>query len=91
MTVSYTAANVRNRHELLLAAIGVFPEEENAYWLATKLSWILPTIIISGGLVDLLLIVIYMKTHPWKGILSSKKETESISGAKKSSSFDEVR
>ena len=91
MTLFHTAANVRDRHELLLAAIGVFPEEENAYWLATKLSWILPTIIISGGLVDLLLIVIYMKTHPWKGILSSKKKTKDTSGAKKSSSFNEIR
>ena len=64
---------MKTRHELLLASIGVFPEEEDAYWLATEMSWILPTIIVCGGLVDILLGVIYLKNHPWKGILKSEK------------------
>ena len=64
---------MKTRHELLLASIGVFPEEEYAYWLATEMSWILPTIILCGGLVDIILGVMYLKNHPWKGILKSEK------------------
>ena len=56
---------------LLLSAIGVFLQEENAYWLATELSWILPTIVLCGGIIDILLLVMYMKNHPWKDILKN--------------------
>ena len=73
------------RHELLLGAIGgVYDEEEHAYHLATEFSWILPTIILCGGLIDLILIVLYMKfTHPWKEILCEDKASKSEEGAKK--------
>ena len=65
---------MKERHELLLGAIGVFKEEEDAYQLATEFAWILPAIIMCGGLVDLALIVVYMKfAHPWKVILSKDK------------------
>ena len=66
------------RHKLLLETIGgVFDEEEYAYRLATEFSWILPTVIIFGGLFDLILIMIYMKfAHPWKDILSQEKVTQ---------------
>ena len=62
---------MKDRHILLLGAIGVFKEEEHAYQLVEEFSWILPIVILCGGLVDILLIVLYMKfAHPWKGILS---------------------
>ena len=66
---------MKERHELLLITIGgVFDEEEYAYWLVTEFSWILPTIVLCGGLLDLLLIGFYMNfAHPWKDILSSKQ------------------
>ena len=65
---------MKERHELLLGAIGVFKEEEDAYQLATKFTWILPVVILCGGLVDLALIVVYMKfAHPWKVILYKEK------------------
>ena len=66
------------RHKLLLETIeGVFDEEKYAYTLATGFSWILPTVIICGGLLDLILIIIYMKfAHPWKDILSQEKLTQ---------------
>ena len=32
---------------------GVFYEEEYTFWLVTKLSWILPTIVLCGGLADI--------------------------------------
>ena len=68
-----SAFQVKTRHELLFVSIGVFPEEEDAYWLATEMSWILPTIILCGGLIDILLGMMYLKNHPWKGILKSEK------------------
>ena len=70
-------ANVRNRHELLLASIGVFEEESNAYDLVTTLSWALPlTVILSSG-VDGVLAYLYMRYyHPWKEILFYEDENK---------------
>ena len=66
---------MKARHELLEAAIGVFPEEDQAYLLVTTLSWILPLAIIIASVVDMLLVVIYMRfAHPWKGILFCEEE-----------------
>ena len=66
---------MKDRHELLLEAIGgVFDEEEHAYHLASKFSWILPIVVLCGGFIDLIVIVVYMKfVHPWKAIISEVK------------------
>ena len=65
-----TATHVKARHELLDRAIGVFPEEKQAYETISMLSWILPLIVIIGCLVDTVLVVVYMRlAHPWKDIL----------------------
>ena len=62
---------------------GVFDEEEDAYLLVTKLSWILPTVILGGGLIDLLLIVFYMKfAHPWKDILVGENTSKNATTLK---------
>ena len=62
---------------MLEAAIGVFPEEDQAYLLVTTLSWIFPLVIIVASVVDMLLVIIYMRfAHPWKGILFSKEVIE---------------
>ena len=64
------------RHELLVQTIGVFEEEIDAYWLAKEFSWILPTIILSGGLMDMLIIGAFMRfLHPWKDILFGDAES----------------
>ena len=72
-----TASKVKERHEIIRGVSNsVFDEEERAFLFVTKLSWILPTIILCGGLVDLLLSFVYMKFyHPWKEILSGGKKT----------------
>ena len=63
------------RHELLEAAIGTYPEEKDAYWIATLLSWLLPSVVLIGSLVDVAFVIIYMMVaHPWIGILKEKKE-----------------
>ena len=76
---------MKARHELLLEAIGgAFDEEEQAYLRVTKFSWILPTIILSGGVIDLLLIVFYMKfAHPWKDILVGENTSEDTKAPEK--------
>ena len=81
----WTASNVKERHQLLLETIGgVFDEEEDAYLLVTKLSWILPTVIFCGGLIDLLLIVFYMKfAHPWKDILVGENTSDDAKAPEK--------
>ena len=67
------------RHMLVKGAIGVFPEEEYAYWLVSKLFWILPLMIILGAIIDGLLVYIYMRfAHPWKNILFYKVETSKM-------------
>ena len=75
-----TAYNVNVRHMLVKGAIGVFPEEEYAYWMVNKLSWVLPLTIVSGAVIDAFLVYIYMRfAHPWKDILfykDKKSETE---------------
>ena len=75
---------MKARHKLLLEAIGgVFDEEEYAYLQITKFSWILLTIIICGGVIDLLLIVFYMKfAHPLKDILVGENTSENSNASK---------
>ena len=64
------------RHEFLLAHIGAFKEEQNAFDLLSRLSWQLPTILAVSALVDLLLVMVYMKwLHPWKDILQDVSRT----------------
>ena len=67
------------RHTLVKGAIGVFPEEEYAYWLMNTLAWILPLMIVLGAIMDVLLVYIYMRfAHPWKNILFYKDKTSKM-------------
>ena len=66
----FLAMNVETRNNILVGAIGVFPEEETAYSKVKNLTWILPTVVVIGSLIDALLAIAYMRfTHPWKHIL----------------------
>ena len=68
---------MRARHELLLGAIGTFPEEDDAYWLVTTFSWALPLTIFIAALVDVGFVFVYMyKAHPWIDIFIDKEEKE---------------
>ena len=54
-----------------MGAIGVFTEEQQAYDLVMNLSWILPTMVVIGALLDALFVSVYMEfAHPWKDILA---------------------
>ena len=50
--------NVEARNNILVGAIGVFPEEETAYWKVKNLTWILPTVVVIGSLIDALLAIL---------------------------------
>ena len=70
-----TASRVKARHMLLQKAIGVFPEEEQAYEKISMLSWLLPLTAIIGSLIDTILVGVFMKlAHPWKEILFGQME-----------------
>ena len=73
-------SNIRARHEIIKPVIGVFPEEEEAYTLVSRLMWLLPTIVVLGAVLDFALFYLFnTKFHPWAGILSqtqSKLEEE---------------
>ena len=79
---------MKNRHELLLSALGyVFPEEEHAYWLVNLLIWVLPLTISIAAVVDMIFAVIYMKFgHPWKALLSNNEKKENSDDAEVSES-----
>ena len=75
-----TAWNIKIRHNLIKGAIGVFPEEELAFFKVTTFSWVLPLTLVIGSFIDAFLVVIYVRfAHPWKDILFGQvKEDEGI-------------
>ena len=61
---------MREKNLVLLANIGTFAEEDEAFDLLTRLTWLLPVIIIVSAIFELVLAVVYLKwLHPWKIIL----------------------
>ena len=54
-----------------MGAIGVFTEEQQAYDMVMNLSWILPTMVVIGALLDAFFVTVYMEfAHPWNDILA---------------------
>ena len=73
--ITFTGSKIKERHLLLQRTIGTSKLEDDAYWLATTLSWALPVTILIASIVDAAFIWIYMKhAHPWRDILSDEKE-----------------
>ena len=65
-----SAGKVRERHNILLETIGVWPQETIALERLRLLCWVLPTVVGLATLVDLVLVLLYLYTlHPWKIIL----------------------
>ena len=65
------------RHSALVANIGTFAEEDEAYELLNNLSISLPIVVMITWIFDALLGVVYLKWfHPWKIIL---QEVSSLS------------
>ena len=60
-----------------MGTIGTFPEEDQAFQLVTKLSWILPLTLLIASILDAIFVLTFMKfAHPWKGIISSEENNE---------------
>ena len=65
-----SASKIQARHEFVVAHIGSIEEEKNAFDLMSRLIWQLPLFIVVTALLDLLLVLVYMKLlHPWRAIL----------------------
>ena len=61
---------MREKHLTLSNNIGTFAEEDEAFDLLTRLTWLLPIIIVTSAAFDLVLAIVYLKwLHPWKIIL----------------------
>ena len=77
--ITFTGSKIKERHLLLQRTnfqnFQTSKLEDDAYWLATTLSWALPVTILIASIVDAAFIWIYMKhAHPWRDILSDEKE-----------------
>ena len=77
------AHQIRSRHEDLEEAIQTSEEEKYAYWLVTLLAWLLPTLVIVGGLLDGLFVFILWKEKQPKEQVDERKAEEKISKMQK--------
>ena len=67
---SSSASKVTERHSVLVANIGTFAEEDEAYNLMNSLSMSLPFVVMVTWILDALLAAVYLKwLHPWKILL----------------------
>ena len=67
---SSLAFKVGERHSVLVASIGTFAEEDEAYELLNRLSIFLPIVVMVTWVLDALLAGVYLKWfHPWRIIL----------------------
>ena len=67
---SSSASKVTERHSVLVANIGTFAEEDEAYELLNSLSISLPIVAMVTWVLDALLGYVYLKWfHPWRIIL----------------------
>ena len=74
---SSSASKVSERHSALVANIGTFAEEDEAYELLNRLSISLPIVAMVTWVLDALLGAVYLKClHPWKILL---QEVSSLS------------
>ena len=77
------AHQIRSRHEDLGKAIETFEEEKYAFWLVTLLAWLLPTLVIVGGLLDGLFVFILWKEKQPKEQVDERKAEEKTSKMQK--------
>ena len=67
------AHQIRSRHKDLEEAIQTSEEEKYAFWLVTLLAWLLPTLVIAGGLIDGLFVFILWKEKQPKEKVDEKE------------------
>ena len=66
---------MRNRHNILLETIGVWPEETIAFERLRLLCWALPTFVALATLVDVVLVLLYLNIlHPWTIIFKQVRQ-----------------
>ena len=72
------AHQIRSRHEDLEKAIETSEEEKYAFWLVTLLAWLLPTLVIVGGLLDGLFVFILWKEKKKVDEMKAKEKTSKM-------------
>ena len=77
------AHQIRSRHKDLEQTIETAEEEKYAYWLVTLLAWLLPTLVIVGGLLDGLFVFILWKEKQPKEQVDERKAEEKTSKMQK--------
>eukprot|EP00092_Neocalanus_flemingeri_P080309 GFUD01100156.1.p1 GENE.GFUD01100156.1~~GFUD01100156.1.p1 ORF type:complete len:1047 (+),score=211.36 GFUD01100156.1:131-3271(+) len=84
----FTGLNVIARHHLIQPAIGVFPEEAEAYNRVILLMWLLPSVVTVGAVLDMVLFRLYnTRFHPWSVIIADEEETPSAEAEEESDSI----
>ena len=87
-TTIVTGTNIIDRHRKLVPSIGTLPQEDDSYFLVTRLMIGLPIAVTLASLLDLGLFYLYQKKcHPWVGII---EEDEEILVESESEDEDEV-
>ena len=72
------AHQIRSRHEDLEEVIQTSEEEKYAFWLVTLLAWLLPTLVIVGGLLDGLFVFILWKEKKKVDEMKAKEKTSKM-------------
>ena len=72
------AHQIRGRHKDLEEAIQTSEEEKYAFWLVTLLAWLLPTLVIVGGLLDGLFVFILWKEKKKVDEMKAKEKTSKM-------------
>ena len=73
--MSISGFKISERHNTLLATIGVFPEEEKAFNLVIWLRIAAPLGLLGASLLDWLLAMVYLTfKHPWAVILAEEPQ-----------------
>jgi hypothetical protein len=54
--IDILASNIRHRHNILERSIGVFPKEQISFDRVTLLMWLVPLVVVTALLLDIILI-----------------------------------
>ena len=78
-TTIVTGTNIIDRHRKLVPSIGTLPQEDDSYFLVTRLMIGLPIAVTLTSLLDWGLVYLYQKKfHPWVGIIEEDEEIPDV-------------
>ena len=70
-----TGTNIIDRHRKIVPSIGTLPQEDDSYFLVTRLMIGFPIAVTLASILDWSLFYLYQKKfHPWVGIVEEGEE-----------------